>query len=187
MSYHKTKAGENSFSWKQMDNEPDKAYDAFLYFLKLGPKRSATGVSKSTEPYFGTSQYISRLIGKFHWWDRLGSYFSDPDKDFTIEERERQTIGEARQRILDQANKDYELLHQAWTQLYDEMMGKISELKPSELKSLIDARKHLDEFARRSVKMPTSYGNREQDEPTSGPRGLTDDSRLGTNYSEDEI
>lgn len=177
-------------TWQKLPNESIKQYNAFRYYLDLGPARTIAQVYKSKNPFFGTRQIVYKWRDTFHWDERIEAYLTD--SAVQNETKEEKTLAKIRQGVLEQAQVDYEKLHDAWQRMYENFISKIGDtenpVKPSELKSLIDARQHLDAFARKAVQLPSGYSQTKISEDSQdGPTSLEDSTRLTKNYQDDEL
>lgn len=177
-------------SWQKLPNESIKQYNAFRFYLDLGPTRTIAQVYQNKNPFFANRQTIYKWRDTFHWDERVEAYLTDSAAQ--NETKEEKTLHKIRQGVLEQAQLDYQKLHDAWQKMYDDLVVKIGDsdhpVKPSELKALIDARQHLDAFARKAVQLPSGYSQTKIAEDTQdGPTLLQDSTRLTKNYQDDEL
>lgn len=176
-------------TWKKFPNESLKQYNAFRFYLDLGPTRTIAQVYQSKNPVFGNRQTIYKWRDTFHWDERIEAYLTDSAAQ--NETKEEKTLAKIRQDVLELAQRDYLILHQAWEKMKDDLISKIGHTeyptRPSELKALIDARQHLDAFARKSVQLPSGYGQvKVSEELPDGPALLEDATRLTKTYDLEE-
>lgn len=146
--------------WDIQDGESTEAYVAFTKYLTM-PDRSGESLSKNSGLPLGTIKEWRRL---YAWRNRARAY--DMATSNRLMEIQQRLVENNQETIIMDSLNDYNLLIIKWHEAVDSQ----EQMTPNALTTLVSARKRIDDFGRRAVKLPNVYADSEIPAVTPPPR-----------------
>lgn len=163
--------------WDQQEGETNKAFASFRHYLMTGLKRSLPSTADAMDVNITTVNGWSR---ENHWQERVGAYEQALMDNFVSGQIS--LVKNNQNQITTDELEDYNRLIQNWRGQFDsytkehwiEERDKEGVLQrypvpPSlkDLKTLVEARKVISDFARRAVALPNAYKDSTPDNQTN--------------------
>lgn len=156
-------------TYKQLPNEPNDAYRAFIEFCEMGNPRNCQRLADTGE--HGNKVHLKYLMKTYKWNQRVKDY--DRVMNSALLDTRKSALMVARDSVLKEAWEDYQRLLIEWRK-------KLENTTDDNFHNIVKSRKLIDDFARRTVLLPQSYISQpplDESEET-GPVQLKNDSRL---------
>lgn len=155
--------------WERRTDETDKAYNAFLEYIKMpiqdlhNPENARTLVNLTKKLGYGASpgkaaSTLEKWSSKYNWQERTAAY--DTSKaELSIEVRDGK-LAEYQSHVIEESTLQVQLASQLISR---ELMEKLQNqqagipLKSTDISRLVNAMKTVDDLRRRIAGMPTTY------------------------------